>query len=307
MEPLRNVLHTFLKRTPTIGYCQGMNFYAGTFLRYMSEEEAFWLFVCINENILPLDYYSDMLGILVDQRVFELLMVEKFPKLVEHMKQHAYQLDLISFQWLVTLFCSSLQHDSELFVLTAFVLKGCKIIIKIALLIIEHLQARVLAADQFDQIYSIISKDPINEITPKVLSKLLKDNKKIKLTNSTLRQLRGKVRPEIIATLQANLKAHQELKLKFHESKKLKFLNQFYVYSGLGKYYEHLLSMEKLGVHLDPAVKKEIKENLAIYQFASEAPQADIMKIFNCNPAWPICLYDYMFKNKSVEFLAMKK
>ena len=205
MEPLRNVLQTFLKRTPTIGYCQGMNFYAGTFLRYMSEEEAFWLFVCINENILPLDYYSDMLGILVDQRVFELLMVEKFPKLVAHMKKHTYQLDLISFQWLVTLFCSSLKHESELFVLTAFILKGCKIIIKIALLIIEYLQERVLAAGQFDQIYTIISKDPMNEITPKVLCKLLKENKKnkhIKLTNTMLKELRDKVRPEIIETLQ---------------------------------------------------------------------------------------------------------
>ena len=64
--PLRNVLTTFLKRNPTIGYCQGMNFIVGNLLRYMGEEEAFWVFVSITENLLPIDYYSDMLGILVD-------------------------------------------------------------------------------------------------------------------------------------------------------------------------------------------------------------------------------------------------
>jgi len=64
--PLRNVLKTFVKRNPTIGYCQGMNFIAGNLLKMLNEQESFWLFTSITENILPLDYYSDMLGILVD-------------------------------------------------------------------------------------------------------------------------------------------------------------------------------------------------------------------------------------------------
>jgi len=43
-----------------------MNFIVGNLLKYMNEEESFWVFVSICENILPIDYYSDMLGILVD-------------------------------------------------------------------------------------------------------------------------------------------------------------------------------------------------------------------------------------------------
>lgn len=30
------------------------------------------------------------------------------------------------------------------------------------------------------------------------------------------------------------------------------------------------------------------------------------MKVFNCNPEWPICLYDFTFKNKCNQFLIMK-
>lgn len=107
--PLRNVLTTFIKRNPTVGYCQGMNFFAANLLKHLNEEESFWVFTSICENLLPLDYYSDLLGILTDQRVFEILLIEKYPKLVAHMQNHQYQLDLIAFQWFVTLFSGSVQ------------------------------------------------------------------------------------------------------------------------------------------------------------------------------------------------------
>jgi Rab-GTPase-TBC domain len=35
---LRNVLQTYVKRNPTVGYCQGMNFIVGRMLQYMTEE-----------------------------------------------------------------------------------------------------------------------------------------------------------------------------------------------------------------------------------------------------------------------------
>jgi hypothetical protein len=48
-----------------------MNFIAASLLKYLNEEESFWVFTTICEDYLPLDYYSKMLGILVDQKVFE--------------------------------------------------------------------------------------------------------------------------------------------------------------------------------------------------------------------------------------------
>lgn len=96
---LRNVLQTYCKRNPTIGYCQGMNFLVGRLLKVMTdirkkervkeeqssnemsayydeiqqqiddekdEEEAFWIFTMMVESILPIDYYSNMVGVLID-------------------------------------------------------------------------------------------------------------------------------------------------------------------------------------------------------------------------------------------------
>lgn len=46
-----------------------------------SEEEAFWFFTCIMEEILPIDYLSNMKGILIDQKIFEFMIKEKFPEI----------------------------------------------------------------------------------------------------------------------------------------------------------------------------------------------------------------------------------
>lgn len=69
----------------------------GNFLKHLNEQESFWLFVSITENMLPLDYYSDMLGVLVDQKIFEKLLIEKYPKLVQHMQGCGFQVDMIAF------------------------------------------------------------------------------------------------------------------------------------------------------------------------------------------------------------------
>jgi len=43
---LRRVLRAYSVHDRDVGYCQGMNFIAGMFLTFMTEEQAFWLLVC---------------------------------------------------------------------------------------------------------------------------------------------------------------------------------------------------------------------------------------------------------------------
>jgi hypothetical protein len=43
-------------------------------LQVMPEEEAFWSLTQIVEVLLPLDYYPNLLGVLVDLRIFQELM-----------------------------------------------------------------------------------------------------------------------------------------------------------------------------------------------------------------------------------------
>ena len=64
---LRNVLTCFVKRNAKIGYFQGMNFIASHLLSQMHNEEyAFWTLCQIVEKYLPLDYFSNFFGVVVD-------------------------------------------------------------------------------------------------------------------------------------------------------------------------------------------------------------------------------------------------
>lgn len=82
---LRRFLYAYVLRNPTIGYCQGMNNIASKLLSTMPEEDAFWTFCSAIENILPLDYYSNMLGVLIEQQVLEQLMSNRFKALIQHL------------------------------------------------------------------------------------------------------------------------------------------------------------------------------------------------------------------------------
>ena len=64
-----------------IGYCQGMNFIIGRISKYVkNNEHGFWLFVHLVEGILPINFYTQLIGVQVDVKVFNILLNEKLPK-----------------------------------------------------------------------------------------------------------------------------------------------------------------------------------------------------------------------------------
>jgi hypothetical protein len=67
---------------------------------------------------------------------------------------------------------------------------------------------------------------------------------------------------------------------------KVQFIQRFFLYRGLTKYYEQHEEND-----LTQAAKKISNQPM-------EKFERDLMKIFVCDPAWPICLYDFTYKNK---------
>ena len=75
IKKLENILLAYSRRNQFIGYCQGFNFIVSFILKIINnEEESFWLFVQIIEKILPLNYYSNVLGVLVYSALIEQLL-----------------------------------------------------------------------------------------------------------------------------------------------------------------------------------------------------------------------------------------
>lgn len=76
---LRNVLSAYAVHNPRIGYCQGINFIAGTLLLFLEEEDAFWLFATMMDKLLPQDMYGrHMTDANADQLVIKHIIKQQF-------------------------------------------------------------------------------------------------------------------------------------------------------------------------------------------------------------------------------------
>ncbi|KAL2514415.1 Ypt/Rab-GAP domain of gyp1p superfamily protein [Forsythia ovata] len=105
---LRRVLLAYARHNPSVGYCQGMNFFAGLLLLMMPEENAFWTLVGIIDDYFDGYFSLEMIESQVDQLVFEELMHERFPKLVNHLDYLGVQVTLIIGPWFLSIFVNFL-------------------------------------------------------------------------------------------------------------------------------------------------------------------------------------------------------
>jgi hypothetical protein len=116
-ETLRNILITYSKRNLSIGYVQGFNFILNKILFYLPyEEKSFWLFVQIIENILPIDFFSEMLGMMSEIDVLICLIKEKFfPDLINKLNENNLICDLkdLILKWFNSLFSISLNNKCQ--------------------------------------------------------------------------------------------------------------------------------------------------------------------------------------------------
>mmetsp|Transcript_18804 Transcript_18804/g.35490 ORF Transcript_18804/g.35490 Transcript_18804/m.35490 type:complete len:350 (-) Transcript_18804:396-1445(-) len=76
---LRRVLRAFVARNPSLGYTQGMNYVVCMLLGLMNEEDAFWTFCCLVEELRPKNYYDHSLsGFLCDRSLIRDVVLDVF-------------------------------------------------------------------------------------------------------------------------------------------------------------------------------------------------------------------------------------
>ena len=87
INKLRDILYAFAVRNVSINYCQGLNSIVAYILRMTNfkEEESFYLFLTLMENILPYDYYLFGLGVQAELQVINILLEKYEPDITSYL------------------------------------------------------------------------------------------------------------------------------------------------------------------------------------------------------------------------------
>lgn len=99
-------------------YCQGMNYLVSYFLmNHYTEEEAFWMLAQLIEDVLPVDYYVDLGGVISLSNVMMDLIREVMPGFLEMCEGLAVHTSFFLVPWLVCLFTKGFSNSLSNFIM----------------------------------------------------------------------------------------------------------------------------------------------------------------------------------------------
>lgn len=203
---LRRLLTAYARHNPSVGYCQAMNFFAGLLLLLMPEENAFWALMGILDDYFDGYYSEEMVESQVDQLVFEELVRERFPKLVNHLDYLGVQVAWVSGPWFLSIFMNMLPWESVLRVWDVLLFQGNRVMLFRTALALMELYGPAL----------VTTKDAGDAVTLlQSLAGSTFDSSQLVLTacmgyqnvhESRLQELRNKHRPAVRAAVEERSK-----------------------------------------------------------------------------------------------------
>jgi len=115
------------------------------------------------------------------------------------------------------------------------------------------------------------------------------------LSQTEITDLRAEFRKQVVANLQQEM---NQVKKKNHFPR-VQFLKRFILYDGLARFTNEHLQEQQSGSDLQ-------KDSAPEHGYEADLVQHNLMQIFNCNPEWPICLFDFTIKNKCPNFFRFR-
>jgi hypothetical protein len=157
IDALRRCLRAYALRNTEVGYCQSMNYICALLLLHMSEEQAFWVFACMVEDILPPAYYTpSLIGGRVDQQVFQSCIAWKLPRLFAVFKSTNTLLEPIICPWFLCLYINVLPLSVVCRVWDCMFWEGSVVLFRIGLTLMKSKSKYIVEANDFVQIYTIL-------------------------------------------------------------------------------------------------------------------------------------------------------
>ena len=203
LEKLKNVLICYSIRNTSVGYCQGMNFIGGRLLLIMgSEEQTFWLFIIIMENILPIIYYSELVGVVIETTIIENLISVCFPHLYKFLTDNNFNIPLRNFihKWMVCLYTTTLSPQMVYTFFDFLFLDGRDTIIKNSLFIMSFIHDKLINNNNLEFMYGTFNEGLLNIHDPRTMIYFFIE-KKYDIANKIIKKFQSKLEKSIISKM----------------------------------------------------------------------------------------------------------
>jgi hypothetical protein len=155
---LRRVLRCYAAFDAELGYCQGLNFLAGSLLMYLPEREAFWTLVALMQRSGPLlagRAGAPMRGLFLEglpltQRALATLdglVPQHLPRLGAHFARENLSANMFATEWFMTLYTRSFPVALTARVIDCVLAEGYKVVHRVALALLQSIESALLATD----------------------------------------------------------------------------------------------------------------------------------------------------------------
>ena len=190
IDSLKNILIAYSRRNCSLGYCQGFNYIVGKLLKVVKDEEnAFWIFTQIIENILPINYYYDSVGIIIDNNILFEKLERTNRSLMVHFKNNKFELMIknILYKWLICLFSQNIKDELLFLIWDIFFIEGTSTLFKTIIIIFEKNKDELMQITSLDKLIdlfdSVHSLSLLNQHKEELLKDLMKCDKQINSTS----------------------------------------------------------------------------------------------------------------------------
>jgi len=268
-DKMFRILVSYSKRNPSVGYCQGMNCLVGMILMVVTnEEDAFWLFCTLIETILPLDYYSLMLEVLIDQKVLMQLIKLKNPKFLKQYSDLEVELVMKSYQWFICLYSLNFSKNISQIVWDMLFLDGDWALFKCAFVLMELQQQDYTGSDLVKGYFKY------SDITSQQIKKLRK-----KFRKSTISEQKDGYSPDLIT---ASINDNQSSLFR-----RVKLLNKFVI---LSKGFKDIQGGDQVGKEeliFDGRLECNVEHPMCLYDFTNRCKILHFL-IYRVSKPWKV-------------------
>ena len=181
INSLKNILTAYSRRNCTLGYCQGFNYIVGKILKVINNEEnAFWIFTQIIENILPINYFYDSVGLIIDNNILFDVLKKVDKELMDHFSKFHFNLliENILYKWLICLFSQNIKDELLFLIWDIFFLDGTFILFRTIIIIFEKNKEKLMEIQHIDKLVNLFDSvhnlSLLNQQKEELLNDLMK-------------------------------------------------------------------------------------------------------------------------------------